>query len=165
MSIVKYGAAILRVKAKTVTSFGAELADIVKQMKAKLAEASGVGLAATQVALDMALFIARLGEKLYVFVNPAITPLSKKTYKDEEGCLSVPGVWVEVERYEHIKLSAQDETGKEVFYELEGYPARVIQHEVDHLNGVLIVDRISPRKRREIAPMLEELEHSTNNGG
>ncbi len=165
MSIVKYGAAILREKAKAVISFGAELADIIEQMKAKLAEASGVGLAATQVGLDMALFIARLGEKLYVFANPVITPLSKKTYKDEEGCLSVPGVWVEVERYEHIKLSAQDETGKEVLFELEGYPARVVQHEVDHLNGVLIVDRVPPRTRREIAPMLEEIEHSTKNGG
>ena len=165
MSILKYGALVLRTRTKPVTSFDSELAGIIERMKVTLAEATGVGLAATQVGLDIALFLAKLGDKLYVFANPVIIPLSKKTYKDEEGCLSVPGVWVEVERYEHIRLQAQDQKGKEVFYELEGYPARIVQHEVDHLNGVLIVDRISPRQRREIAPMLEEIEHSTNNGG
>lgn len=157
MSIVKYGEAVLRNKTKPVVDFDDRLRKTIEQMKAKMFEANGVGLAATQVGLDLALFVAKLGEEVYAFVNPVIVPLSMEKNKDEEGCLSVPGVWVEVERFERIRLRAQDPDGKEVDLELEGYHARIVQHEVDHLNGVLIIDRIPPKKRREISEQLDEI--------
>lgn len=157
MSIKTYGASVLRVKAKPVTSFNGELEKTVEEMKKTMAEANGVGLSANQVGLDEAIFIAKLGEEMYALVNPVLTPLSNETETMEEGCLSIPGVWVDVDRYLKVRLRAQNLKGETVELELEGYPARVVQHEVDHLNGVLIIDRIPSAERRRIAGQLEEI--------
>lgn len=159
MSIKIYGASILRSKAKPVTEFNAQFERIVAEMKQKMAEASGVGLAATQVGLDMSLFVAKLGDEVYAFVNPELTPLSAETETTEEGCLSIPGVWVDVQRYLKVRLRAQDVRGNRVELELEGFPARIVQHEADHLNGVLIIDRIPSEERRKIAGQLEKIQH------
>lgn len=158
MSIKRYGEAILRKKAEPITEFDEALERIVEEMKVKMVEASGVGLAATQIGLDMSLFVAKLGEEVYVFANPELVPLSTDSETSEEGCLSVPGVWVDVERYLKVRLRAQDIKGNHVEVELEAFPARIIQHEVDHLNGVLIIDRIPPEERRKIAPQLEKIQ-------
>lgn len=159
MSIKLYGESILREKAKPVAEFGAELEIIVEDMKTKMVDVNGVGLAANQVGLDIALFIAKLDEEVYVFTNPELVPLSTESHISEEGCLSVPGVWVDIERYLKVRLRAQDIKGNHVELELEGFAARVVQHEVDHLNGVLIIDRISPEERRKIVSQLEKIQH------
>ncbi len=158
MSIKKYGAAILRERARPVTEFGSELIGFAEKMKQLMEEAAGVGLAANQAGIDKSLFIAKLGDEVYAFVNPEILPLSSETVIDEEGCLSIPGVWVDVERHRKIRLTAQNLEGQPIRVELEDYFARVVQHEIDHLNGVLIIDRISTRERRRVADQLEEIE-------
>jgi len=157
MSIKTYGEAVLRVRAEPVTEFDDELVQMVDAMKKTMAQANGAGLAATQVGIARAFFIAKLSEEGEVtpYVNPTLIPLSDEKESTEEGCLSIPGVWVEVERYVKLRLQAQDIDGNPVALELEGYPARVVQHEVDHLAGVLIIDRISPGARRRIADQLE----------
>jgi peptide deformylase len=162
MSIKKYGSSILRSKAKPVTEFNGKLEQTVEEMKKTMAEANGVGLSANQVGLDEAIFIAKLGEEMYALVNPVLTPLSNEIQTMEEGCLSIPGVWVEVDRYLKVRLRAQNLKGETVELELEGYPARVVQHEVDHLNGVLIIDRIPPAERRRITAQLEEIKNKTS---
>ncbi len=161
MSIKTYGEAVLRVRAEPVTEFDDELVQMVDAMKKTMAQANGVGLAATQVGIARALFIAKLSEEDEVtpYVNPILVPLSDEKESTEEGCLSIPGVWVEVERYLKLRLQAQDIDGNPVALELEGYPARVVQHEVDHLAGVLIIDRISPGARRRIADQLEVIKN------
>lgn len=161
MSIKTYGVPILRSKTKSVTEFNEELAQTAERMKKTMQEANGVGLSANQVGIDKALFIAKLGEDVYAFVNPELTPLSNETERTEEGCLSIPGVWVDVERYLKVHLRAQNLAGEPIELELEGYPARVIQHEVDHLAGVLIIDRIGTQERRSIAAQLEEIKNKT----
>lgn len=162
MSIKTYGEAILRKKAEPVTSFDGELAHIAAQMKKTMQEVKGIGLSANQVGFDKALFIVKLSDETYVFVNPELTPISNETNKTEEGCLSIPGVWVDVERYLKVRLSAKNLEGETIELELEGHPARVIQHEVDHLAGVLIIDRIGPDERRRIADQLEEIKNKAS---
>jgi peptide deformylase len=164
MSIKKYGSAILRSKAKPVTEFDGALEQTVEDMKKTMAEANGVGLSANQVGIPKALFIARLSEdgEVKPYVNPTLILLSDEIEKAEEGCLSIPGIWVEVERYLKLRLEAQDIKGNPVELELEGHPARVVQHEMDHLNGVLIIDRIPPAERRRIADQLEEIRNENS---
>jgi peptide deformylase len=164
MSIKKYGSAILRSKAKPVTGFNGELEQTVEEMKKTMAEANGIGLAATQVGIDRAFFIARLGAdgEVAPYVNPTLTPLSDEIETAEEGCLSIPGIWVEVDRYLKVRLRAQNLKGESVELELEGHPARVVQHEIDHLNGVLIIDRIPFSERRRIAGQLEEIQNENS---
>lgn len=162
MSIKTYGTPILRKKAERVTEFDPELGEIAEEMRRTMQAAAGVGLAATQVGIDKALFIAKLGEETYAFVNPVLTPLTTDTDKVEEGCLSIPGVWVDVERYQRVRLQARNVKGEPVEIELEGYFARVIQHEVDHLNGVLIIDRISADQRRKVSDQLEAIKSNAS---
>ncbi len=162
MTIRKYGSTVLREKAVEINKFDAGLIRIVEEMKEAMKQAAGVGLAAPQVGIAKRLFLATLDEKLYVMINPKISPLSTDTEIREEGCLSIPGVWVDVERYVKIKLNAQDINGESVEMELEGFPARVIQHELDHLNGVLIIDRITPAERRKLAEQLEEIKKTVS---
>ena len=164
MSIRTYGASVLRVKAKPVTEFDGALKQTIEQMKKTLEDANGVGLAATQVGIPMAFFIAKLGEdgEVRPYFNPTLTPLSDEIENAEEGCLSIPGVWVEVERYLKLRLQAQDIKGNPVELELEGHPARVVQHEIDHLNGVLIIDYIPSAERRRIADQLEEIRNKNS---
>jgi peptide deformylase len=162
MSIKTYGAPILRSKTKPVTEFNEELAKTVEQMKKTMQEANGVGLSANQVGINKALFIVKLGEEVYAFVNPELVPLSNEKENTEEGCLSIPGVWVDVERYLKVRLRAQNLEGETIEIELEGYLARVVQHEVDHLAGVLIIDRIGPDERRRIAEQLEEIKNKVS---
>jgi len=162
MTIRKYGSTVLREEAVEINKFDAGLIRIVEEMKEAMKQAAGVGLAAPQVGIAKRLFLATLDEKLYVMINPKISPLSTDTEIREEGCLSIPGVWVDVERYVKIKLNAQDINGESVEMELEGFPARVIQHELDHLNGVLIIDRITPAERRKLAEQLEEIKKTVS---
>jgi len=126
-------------------------------MLALMEEASGIGLAATQVGVLRRLFVCRLGEDddeddepdLRAFVNPVVTPLGDERKSADEGCLSLQEVLVPVERPTRIAVEATDLDGAPVRLELEGLDARVVQHEVDHLDGILIIDRTTDEARRE----------------
>jgi peptide deformylase len=118
-------------------------------------DARGVGLAATQVGIVRRIFVFRRGEDdVLAVVNPVITDRSSETETGDEGCLSLQGVTMPVERALRVTLEAKDEDGDELRLELEGHPARVVQHELDHLDGVLILDRTTDEARKEALAVL-----------
>lgn len=120
---------------------GDELLELVKAMKETLRQAQGVGLAANQVGKDQRLFVAETDGKTYVVANPEILKASPKTVPMEEGCLSVPGVWGLVERPESVEIQGKNQFGKKIKIKARGLLARVFQHEIDHLNGILFIDK------------------------
>jgi peptide deformylase len=148
--IRQYPDPVLRMEAKLVEEFDDELLRLVERMRALMVDAVGVGLAATQVGVLRRLFVFSQGDdELLAVANPKIVRLGDETEIDDEGCLSLQGVTAPVERALSVRLEGQDETGRQVGYDLEGYPARTAQHELDHLDGVLILDRTTPEARRE----------------
>jgi peptide deformylase len=147
--IRQYGDVALRMHAREVTEFDDDLRRLVERMTALMHDAQGVGLAATQVGVLRRLFVFEPDEDgPRAVVNPVVVEHSEETESDEEGCLSLQGVRVPVERATRIVLAGKDENGEDVRYELEGYGARVAQHELDHLDGVLIIDRTDDENRR-----------------
>ncbi len=146
------GDPILRRKAEPITVFDEQLKSFVKDMFEVMYKEDGIGLAAPQIGRSVRLFVVDVSpldenEQKKVYINPEIiNNWGESTL--EEGCLSVPGVREEVLRPERIEIKYQDESGKEYVEILDRWPSRVIQHEYDHLNGVLFVDRISPIKRK-----------------
>ena len=146
--IRQYGDTVLRMKAREVDSFDGDLERLVERMTALMHEANGVGLAATQVGVLRRLFVFVHGEEDRVIVNPVITDSSKETDVDEEGCLSLRGVLVPVERAKRVTIEGVDPKGEPVKFELEVPASRVVQHELDHLDGVLIIDRTDDESRR-----------------
>lgn len=146
---------VLRLQAREVESFDDDLLRLVERMKALMADANGVGLAANQVGVLRRVFVFRAeaeeGEEpeTLAAVNPRIVEPGEERVSADEGCLSLQGVLVPVERHVSLTLEAQDERGEPLRLELTGLPARVVQHELDHLDGVLILDRTAPEARRE----------------
>jgi peptide deformylase len=148
--IRQYPDAALRMKAKEVTEFDPYLMQLVERMVTLMADAQGVGLAATQVGVLQRVFVFDLeGEGAKAVVNPRLVDPSPETETEEEGCLSLEGVRVPVERSTKITVEGVDPSGEEVRFELEGLGARVVQHETDHLDGVLIIDRTDTEHRKE----------------
>lgn len=133
---------ILRTKTKPVPKVTKEVKQLIKDMVITMKEASGVGLAAPQVNASARVCIAVIGGKIVPLINPAITKKSKETYIDQEGCLSLPNVWLDIPRSVEIELEYVDLKGKKQQRKLDHFDARVVQHEVDHLDGVLIVDYV-----------------------
>lgn len=142
---------VLRMKAKPVEEVDDDLRRLVERMKALMADAVGVGLAATQVGIVRRLFVFDRGngEGAAALVNPVIVERSEEVETGDEGCLSLQGVLVPVERAVSIRVEGTDERGNDVVYDLEANAARCVQHELDHLDGVLIIDRTTPDARRE----------------
>lgn len=119
-----------------------EIKDLIKKMRAAMKKANGIGLSANQIGLDLKVFIARVNNKFYSVFNPKIIKYSEKTAAlKEEGCLSVPEVFGLVERPERITLEGQDTNGKKIKIKAWDLLAKVFQHEVDHLNGILFIDK------------------------
>ncbi|MBI4993592.1 peptide deformylase [Candidatus Wolfebacteria bacterium] len=127
-----------------------EINELLKQMKETMIKANGIGLSANQIGLNFKFFIAQIpkiegdkiiGEKFYAIFNPEIIKSSEKTSFVEEGCLSVPEIYGEVERPEKITLIGRDKNNKKIRIKAEGIEARVFQHEIDHLNGILFIDK------------------------
>ena len=147
--IRQYGDPVLRMRADDVSEFDDELEKVSERMIALMHDAEGVGLAATQVGILRRFFVCTLDGEDRFLVNPVVTPLGDETESDAEGCLSLGSVRVPVERATKVKLEAQDVAGAPVVLELEGHPARVVQHEVDHLHGKLMLDRTDAEARRE----------------
>ncbi len=147
--IRQYGDSVLRMRAAEVETFDAELARITARMLELMHDADGIGLAATQIGIVRRFFVCTLDGEDRVLVNPVLTPVGEETEVDEEGCLSLGSVRVPVERLARVTVSAQDEVGKPVELQLEGMAARVVQHELDHLDGRLVLDRTDAPARRE----------------
>jgi peptide deformylase len=147
----KLGDPVLRATALPVERFDEKLAQEVERMGVLMHDALGVGLAATQLGVlhRVLVYRAYADDPLTALVNPVIEWRSDEAETAMEGCLSLPGVHVEVERAARVRVSARDERGEPLEIEAEGLPARVIQHEVDHLDGILILDRISRQARKE----------------
>lgn len=145
MDIVKEPNKILHKPLKKVKEVTPEIKALISDMRGKMIEAKGIGLSANQVGEDLRVFVidAALAQENNVpdaYINPEITEYSKDAVEMEEGCLSIPGYWVQVKRAKKIKMRALDENGKKVKIKAGGFLARVLQHEYDHLQGVLIKD-------------------------
>jgi peptide deformylase len=148
--IRQYPDVALRMPAREVTEFDEYLLQLVERMQHLMHDAQGIGLAATQVGVLQRVFLIDAGgeEGLQALVNPTLVA-SGETETEEEGCLSLPEVRVPVERPLKVTIDAKDPTGGDVHLELEGLSARAAQHELDHLDGVLILDRTDPESRKE----------------
>jgi peptide deformylase len=154
--IRQYPDPVLRMKANDVEEFDGDLAKLIDRMEHLLRDANGVGLAATQIGVLRRVFIFQPDpdEEPRALVNPRLAEGSDERESDDEGCLSLQGVVIPVERHERVAVEATDAEGKEVRLELEGLPARVVQHELDHLDGILIIDRTTPEARQEALGIL-----------
>ncbi len=159
----KLGDPVLRASAVAVDCFDETLRGEIERMGMLMSDALGVGLAATQVGIlhRVLVYRAYADDPITAMVNPVIEWRSEELESAEEGCLSIPGVHVEVERPARVRARARDAFGEEVLVEAEGLEARVIQHEVDHLDGILILDRISREARREAMRSLREARDGT----
>jgi peptide deformylase len=148
--IRQYPDASLKLAARPVDSFDDDLRRLVERMKELMVDANGIGLAATQVGVLQRVFVFQVAEdEVVALANPEIVERSEETTVEDEGCLSIQGVLLPVERAATIAIAGRDENGAEVRYELEEPYSRVAQHEADHLDGVLILDRTTPEARRE----------------
>jgi len=156
--IRQYPDPVLRLEAQQVDSFDQDLQQLVERMVRLMQDARGVGLAANQVGILRRVFVFQPDdeEEPRALVNPSIVERSDESEEDDEGCLSMQGVVVGVERPARVRLEATDEEGNDVALELEGLAARVAQHELDHLDGVLILDRIPKEQRKEALRILRE---------
>jgi peptide deformylase len=154
----KLGDPVLRAAALPVERFDEELRRETERMDELMQAALGVGLAATQVGILHRVLVYRAypEDPTTVLVNPVLEWVSDERESAEEGCLSLPGVHVEVERPARVRVHARDAAGAELQIEADGLPARVIQHEIDHLDGILILDRISREARRDAMRALRE---------
>ena len=141
------GDPVLRERAHEVTEFDRGLRKFAKRMIRTMHDAPGVGLAAPQVGVLQRLLVYDVDDDPRVLVNPVLDEFSEETEEADEGCLSVPGVTMPVERPVSVRVRGSDEHGDPVDFRAEGFQARVIQHENDHLDGVLIVDRTSRSAR------------------
>ena len=158
--IRQFGDPVLRSRATAVDRFDEALRSQVSRMAGLMRDAWGVGLAAPQLGISQRLLVYRVEPEapLIALVNPEIEWASDDEETGEEGCLSIQGVNVDVDRPVHVRVRARDEEGEERVVEASGLEARVIQHEIDHLDGVLILDRTSRDQRRKAIRALRDRE-------
>ena len=161
--VVLYPDPVLRRETADFEAFDDDLQSIVDAMLARMFESHGVGLAAPQVGLSRRLFVLNeqgdpeKPELNRVLVNPVITKRTGKRVKHEEGCLSLPGIYAEIERPERCTVEYQDPSGEKHVEEFDGFISRIVQHEYDHLEGVLLVDRMTPADKQRNRPAVDEL--------
>jgi peptide deformylase len=163
MEVVSFPHPALRWKSKPIQAIDADLKSVVREMFELMYAHEGVGLAANQVALPYRVFVANVTgdssdkDSEIVFINPEIVR-RKGSIEAEEGCLSLPKLYGQVRRAEQIVVEAFDLRGRAFEYTLTDLPGRVVQHECDHLDGVLFIDRMSDAARRELEPRLADFE-------
>ena len=156
MEIELLGSGLLRQKAEPVQPIGHEYRQIADDMIEMLHAGKGVGLAGPQVGLIKRIFVVHIeGSTPLVFINPSIIGTSQELTRYEEGCLSIPGIWAEIERPAAVRVQAWNAKGKPFTLDAEGILARVIQHENDHLDGVLFIDRLPEGKRNRVIAKYE----------
>ena len=157
MRVYIYGETVLADVAVPVESVTPELCTLLDEMVPFMRGNHGVGLAAPQIGISQRFFVMDAGDKVRKVINPEILSSGNSVAEMEEGCLSVPGIHKKVRRPKRIAVRYLNEAGETVEEELKDYPARVFQHEFDHLDGVLFVDRITPIARKLISRDLERL--------
>ncbi len=165
LPLAYYGDPVLRKKGALVESITPELKQLIADMIETMVAAEGVGLAAPQVHHSLAVFVACfIGEKeeidpkrTRVFINPKVLAYSNKEESDSEACLSIPKLYRTVKRPLSIQLTALDLEGSSFTEEFHGYDARIIHHELDHLHGVLFIDRLPVRERKALEPRLQAI--------
>jgi peptide deformylase len=150
----QYGDPVLRMRANEIETFDEELERLAERMISLMHDADGIGLAANQVGIVRRVIVFNDDGEDRVVVNPVLTKVGKVKESDEEGCLSLGTVRMQVERPVEVTLDGVDQHGEPVHLELDGLSARVVQHELDHLDGTLIIDRTDPESRREAMAQL-----------
>ncbi|MDA1272665.1 MAG: peptide deformylase [Verrucomicrobia bacterium] len=180
LSVLKYGHPILRQKGTKIESITLEIAQLVEDMKETMYAAKGIGLAAQQIGKALQLTVIDVREVTdrpstltidgessdvakfmpIVLINPEIRPLTDPV-AGPEGCLSFPEIYADISRHESIDVKALNEKGETLHFQCGGLLARAIQHEVDHLSGILFIDRMETDKKRELKPELDELQLAT----
>ena len=158
LDIRTFGDPVLRTPALPVTDFDAKLAALAADMHETMKAAPGVGLAAPQVGVPRRLFVFDSGEESGAYANPEIVWRGDETQEGEEGCLSIPGIYFPVVRAMNVRVTAQLLDGTAVEREAEGFLARIFQHEIDHLDGILFVERLDPEHRKEALRAIREAE-------
>lgn len=161
LPILRYPDPRLKKVASPVTRFDDQLVKLTKDMAETMYDAPGVGLAATQVDVHKRVIVVDVSEDhsdLKVFVNPEIVQASEETKPYEEGCLSVPGIYEKVDRPETVRIKAFDEKGNPFEMDCEGLMAVCIQHEIDHLDGKVFVEYLSPLKLNRIKTKMKKKE-------
>ncbi len=173
LPLVYLGDPLLRKKCRKVEHITSSIRKLVGNMVETMDKEKGVGIAAPQIGEDLQIFVLRkygtnptTGQKElsspHVYINPRILAVSKETCMDQEGCLSIPGLQEEVERFVQVKIEAQDMEGRLFIEEVEGFNARVIQHEYDHLQGILFTDRLSKEKQQLVHDFLTKVIETYN---
>jgi peptide deformylase len=172
LPIIYFGNSILRTKTQPVTEITDEIRTLVADMIETMQAHNGLGISAPQIGKSLAIFIIsppiESADDKYeqapprVFINPKLTEPSPETWLHSEGCLSIPKVYGDVWRPTQITVTALDLEGKEFTEVFEGWPARVIMHENDHINGVLFIDRIPMHQRKKIEPQLRDIKKRYN---
>jgi len=163
MQIITLGDEILRQKAEKIHIIDDEIINTAKQMLVILKRDKGVGVAGPQIGFLKRIFVIHIeGDEERVFINPSILETSHVTSKYEEGCLSVPGIYANVIRSESIKIQAWNEKGRPFTIEASGLLARVIQHEYDHLEGVIFLDHVPEKKRDKLVAKYEKSQNRDN---
>ena len=165
--IKKYGEQVLKKKAEPVTEFGEGLKKIFDDMLETMYSFNGVGLAANRVGILKQMIVIDTAKEenrvILRLANPVVTSVSKEKVTYEEGCLSFPGIFEKIDRPSKITVEAQDPEGNKIKIEAEDFLAIVLQHEIDHLNGVVFIDSMSPARRIMHGKELKELKTETKN--
>ena len=157
MQILTLGSEMLRQKASPVKEINEEYVKLAEDLIKALHDGKGIGLAGPQVGIDERIFAVHIdGDIPRIFINPSIIETSQETFKYEEGCLSIPGIYTDVVRPKSVKVQAWNEKGRPFTIEADGLMARVILHEYDHLDGILFIDRISEQKRNKILDKIDK---------
>lgn len=160
--IKKYGEECLGIESTKVEEVTDELREILNNMVETMHESSGVGLAAPQVGINKRFFVLDINDGLIrKIVNPEILKFSEEYDESDEGCLSVPGIYKKVKRAYEIEVKYLNENGEEKQETIKGFLAKAFQHEYDHLDGILFVERISPVSKRLIAKKLQHMKKAT----
>ena len=162
LKIVKYPDPILRQKANRIQDIDNEIRQFTDYMIETMYLDEGVGLAAPQVGLSKQLLVIDVGQGPMTLINPEIVRKEDASDTIEEGCLSIPGIRIDVSRSTHVVVRGIDDKGETVEIEADGLLARVLQHEIDHLNGVLIIDHASSLQRTLLKSKLKRLENKDN---
>ena len=155
--IRKYPDPILKKKCPEVKKITPEIKKLAEEMIEILEKSNGVGLAAPQIGELKRVIVVQTERRPEVFINPQIVKKSRETVTTEEGCLSFPGIWLKIKRAKEVEVQALDKEGKEVQIKAEGMPARILQHEIDHLNGIMFVDYLSKLKQKRLLAKIEKI--------
>ena len=157
MKIYTLGDAVLEKKASLVADIDKKIVDLTSAMLETMYEGNGIGLAGPQVGEGLRLFVCHVNNDIArVFINPEIIATSQDVFPYEEGCLSIPGMYADVVRPAALTVQAWNEKGRPFTMDAEGILARVIQHEFDHLNGVLFIDHLEEKKKKRIIKLFQK---------